>query len=126
MLHTLTLGMNDQACNNYFLGKGEPLALLCPMHARLIAAQGFARKAELKSYLFEKVRAPLHTFSEAAQEKFRREPGRIVDDMVPLVNHAEDILIAVAGGAGGLHSCFIPTFGESRSITRRIVFPEQA
>ena len=36
---------------------------------------------------------------------------------VPVVSSAQDLIVLVAGGAGK-HSCFIPTFGETRAVTR--------
>lgn len=38
---------------------------------------------------------------------------------VPLAGAWEDLMVIVAGGAGK-HSAFIPTFGRTRSVTRRI------
>jgi hypothetical protein len=38
---------------------------------------------------------------------------------VPAVQRAEDIIIAVIGGAGK-HSAYIPTFGATKSVTRAL------
>ena len=46
-----------------------------------------------------------------------------MEAMVPIVEKPEDIRLMVAGGPGK-HSCFIPTFGFQRSVTRKIERPE--
>ena len=42
-----------------------------------------------------------------------------LDAPVPMVRKAEDILIAVIGGAGK-HSAIINTFGATRAVTRAL------
>ncbi|MDB5904076.1 MAG: hypothetical protein JWM26_2954, partial [Betaproteobacteria bacterium] len=42
-----------------------------------------------------------------------------LDTPIPIVQRAEDIIIAVVGGAGK-HSAFIPTFGATKSVTRAL------
>ena len=37
----------------------------------------------------------------------------------PLLDGTEDLLLIVTGGAGK-HSCCMPTFGPTRSVTRKI------
>ena len=41
------------------------------------------------------------------------------DFELPLLDSPEDLLLIVAGGAGK-HSCCMPTFGPTRSVTRKI------
>ena len=68
---------------------------------------------------------PLGKFSkENIERRFRvtfkeRYATAGLDAPVPVVRHAEDILIAVIGGAGK-HSAFIPTFGATRAVTRAL------
>jgi hypothetical protein len=38
---------------------------------------------------------------------------------VPIARDWRDVMVIVAGGAGK-HSAFIPTFGSTRSVTRRV------
>jgi len=48
--------------------------------------------------------------------------GIDIDDdeaLVPLVGRPEDIRVMVAGGAGK-HSSYLPTFGVTKSATRKI------
>ena len=41
------------------------------------------------------------------------------DFEIPLLDGPQDLLLIVTGGAGK-HSCYMPTFGPTRSVTRRI------
>jgi hypothetical protein len=41
------------------------------------------------------------------------------ESLVPIAREWSDIMVVVAGGAGK-HSVLIPTFGATRSVTRRI------
>ena len=69
--------------------------------------------------------SPLWKFSTENIERrlkvtFRDRYANATDEtMVPAVQHAEDIIIAVIGGAGK-HSAFIPTFGATKSVTRAL------
>jgi hypothetical protein len=40
-------------------------------------------------------------------------------ELVPLAGSSKDVVVMVVGGAGK-HSCFMPTFGMTRSVTKRI------
>ncbi len=75
----------------------------------------------LKAY---KARVPLGRFAPANLERFATIDsegfeGRAPDALVPIARDWQDIMVIVAGGAGK-HSAVIPTFGMTRSVTRRI------
>jgi hypothetical protein len=107
---------------------GDAMLVLSPHHASFLAAAGL-RKSDLKEYLFQRARQPVEkvdlmlgrNFSPDLKRKLWprwlnfEEPGA----MVPVVRRAEDILILVAGGAGGPHSLYISGWG-SRAVTRKI------
>jgi len=108
--------------NNVYL-EGEPLFVLGPEHARTVAGEGWS-KADLKQALFAAARVPLSRFSAENLERFAAlRPqwfqGASADAAVPIAAAWEDLMVIVAGGAGK-HSAFIPTFGRTRSVTRRI------
>jgi hypothetical protein len=42
-----------------------------------------------------------------------------LDTPIPMVQRAEDLIIAVIGGAGK-HSAYIPTFGATKAVTREL------
>ncbi len=103
--------------------KAEPLVVMSPEHATAVAAK--FSKLEAKRFLYEHARLPLGKFSqENIERRFRaKNPERYaqasLDTPVPMVQCAEDIMIAVIGGAGK-HSACIPTFGATRAVTRAI------
>jgi hypothetical protein len=108
--------------NAYYAG--EPLIAFGPEHAAAVAAGGYS-KADVKRYVFEHATVPLGSFStENVERRFRvkfadRYAKADADARVPMAQCAEDIMIVVVGGAGK-HSMYIPTFGETRSVTRAL------
>ena len=108
--------------NPYYAG--EPLIAFGPEHAATVAAGGYS-KADVKRHIFEHATVPLGSFSlENVERRFRvkfadRYANADGDARVPMAQRAEDIMIRVLGGAGK-HSMYIPTFGETRSVTRAL------
>jgi len=108
--------------NNVYLG-GEPLVVLGPEHAATVAAAGWT-KDDFKRAVWERAQVPLSRF---APENIARFAGMQVevfrdpppDGVAPVARDWRDIMVIVAGGAGK-HSAVIPTFGMTRSVTRRI------
>jgi hypothetical protein len=108
--------------NNIYLG-GEPLIILGPEHAATVAASGWS-KDEFRRALWAAARVPLGRFAAENLERFAAiDPegfkGKPAETLVPIAREWRDIMVIVAGGAGK-HSVVIPTFGMTRSITRRI------
>jgi hypothetical protein len=108
--------------NNVYLG-GEPLIVLGPEHAATVAAAGWS-KADFKRALWESARVPLGRFADENRARFAAiDPegfkDRPADTLIPIARDWRDIMVIVAGGAGK-HSAVIPTFGTTRSVTRRI------
>jgi hypothetical protein len=109
--------------NNPYYG-GEPLIAFGPEHAATVTAGGYS-KADVKRYIFEHATLPLGSFSkENIERRFRvkfadRYANADADAHVSMAQRAEDIMIVVLGGAGK-HSMYIPTFGETRSVTRAL------
>ncbi|MFN3974826.1 MAG: hypothetical protein ACK4K2_06095 [Dehalococcoidia bacterium] len=118
LLHALTYGMVNVGVNNFLTGLGEPLLVLNPLHARVLADAGWT-KDNLREYLFEYVRAPISWFSRRALERGTFE-GRIKDGKVSIVKEPSQFMLVVAGSMGGHHSTFIPTFGDTWAVTRQI------
>ncbi|MPZ42994.1 MAG: hypothetical protein GEV05_06270 [Betaproteobacteria bacterium] len=109
--------------NNVYY-RSEPLVALGPEHARTIAAGGYS-KADVKRYIFEHATVPLGRFSRRNYERrlLVNFPGRYDDappeTPVPPCQSADDVMVIVLGGAGK-HSMYIPTFGETRSVTKAL------
>jgi hypothetical protein len=102
----------------------QPVVVMGPEHAKTVAAGGMS-KADAKRFLQQHAMIPLGRFSsENIERRFRmgqkeRYGNASLDTPVPAVQKAEDIIIAVIGGAGK-HSAYIPTFGATRSVTRAL------
>ena len=114
------------ASNDYGHG-GAPWLILSPEHARILERDGLD-KAEIKRRLWEQSKLPARRMAardfERARDSRRAELGEIgIDSLLPIAATADDINIIVAGGPG-THSVYVPSFGNSRSVTREIALPE--
>jgi len=107
-----TLGTNQAPASS-----GEVFVVLGPEHAATIAAAGWTR-GDVQSYLFERARLPARVLRGAFQVTSWR-PWRHAlrdEDLMPLADHPDHYRVLVAGGAGK-HSCVIPSWGMTRSVT---------
>lgn len=95
------------------LGGGEPLVILTPEHAELMASQGLS-KMDVKRALYEKARLPLSKLSpEMADRVVENRKRQGLEDLngdVRVAFRPEDIMVVVAGGVG-VKSVYIPTWG---------------
>ena len=102
--------------------RGDVLVALGPEHAHTIASGGLSRR-DVQEFLFEHARNKVGTLKLRAMYKAGNWPDWVdqQDDeaLCPIVGTPDDIHIVVIGGPGK-HSAFIPTFGTSKSVTRRI------
>ena len=108
-----TLGSNN-AC----ISQGEFFVVLCPEHAATIAAHGWAR-ADVQSFLYERARLPRGTLRRAFDiVAWQPWLAAIEDDeaLLPMTDHPDNIRVLVAGGPGK-HSCVIPSWGMTKSVT---------
>jgi len=102
----------------------QPVLAFGPEHAATAASGGMS-KAEVKRWLYEHATLPLSKWSaEGIERRFRRKiPERFAnatpDTPVHMWWNPEDLLIVVTGGAGK-HSQYIPTFGNTRAVTRAL------
>jgi hypothetical protein len=108
-----TLGSNN-AC----ISQGEFFVVLCPEHAATIAAHGWSR-GDVQSFLYERARLPRGTL-RAAFDSVAWQPWltAIEDDatLLPMTDDPDNIRVLVAGGPGK-HSCVIPSWGMTKSVT---------
>lgn len=103
--------------NNAPIAQGEYFVALSPEHAATAAAHGWSRR-DVSSYLFQRARLPAGTFRRAF-EKLAWEPWMhaVPDgDPLPVTGHPDHIRVFVCGGAGK-HSCFVPSWGMTKSVT---------
>jgi hypothetical protein len=119
---TVASVMATVGSNNIYLG-GEPLVVLGPEHAATAASSGWS-KDDFRRKVWEQSAVPLasfaqeniHRFATIYPEGFKDRPAGAV---TRVARDWRDIMVVVAGGAGK-HSALIPTFGATRSVTRRI------
>jgi len=116
ILTTIAGTIATQGNNNVLYQVGEPLVIIGPEHAATIARDGFS-KQDVKSFLWENARIPCGKFSR--EHRKQRFASFKEEALVPIARRKEDIMIVVAGGAGK-HSMFIPTFGDSRAVTKPV------
>ncbi|HEV2993229.1 MAG TPA: hypothetical protein VG869_03910 [Acidimicrobiia bacterium] len=108
-----TLGSNN-AC----ISQGEFFVVLGPEHAATIAAHGWSR-GDVQSFLYERARRPRGELRRAF-EAVAWAPwlAAIEDDdaLLPMTDDPDNVRVLVAGGPGK-HSCVIPSWGMTRSVT---------
>ena len=117
ILHTIAGSIATMGTNNIQTQNGEPIIAFGPEHAQAIARDGFS-KNDVRAFLFEKARIPRNRFHARAIKQYYSELAE--EALIPITKNKEDIMILVLGGQGK-HSSFMPTFGDSRSITKAIL-----
>ncbi len=123
ILTTIAGTMLDTGANDVFY-EAQPLIVMGPEHAKTVAAGGFS-KAAAKRFICERAHVPMGRFSKENIERRLRVTWKEtlgnagLDAPVPMVRRAEDLLIAVIGGAGK-HSAVINTFGATKAVTRAL------
>lgn len=108
--------------NNAYYTQGELVVVFGPEHAQTVARDGFSVE-EVRRYLYDQARNRLGKLRQGGMYGIHDWPERfeVKDDRgrIPLVEDPERINVLVAGGAGK-HSMAIHSFGETRSVTKRI------
>lgn len=115
ILRVLSAGLGTVCANNVYAGRGNPVVVLNPGHARLLAAGGHDRAS---------IQAALHAHARAAKDLLVELAGVAPGDG-SICEAPEDILVLVAGG-DGLYSAVMPTWGAgehgNRAITEEVVW----
>jgi hypothetical protein len=114
--------------NNIIFPTG-PLLVVSPEHAATLARDGLS-KADIRQAVFARARIPLSRFGERTMQGLHHRRARWFAesgdaDHIGVADHAQDISIVVAGGAG-IHSLFVPTAFSLRPVTRAIRAPAQS
>lgn len=112
------VGSNNMVCAR----AGESLLVLSPDHAQLIAKQGWSKDDVRRFLMKEANQAPLSNFPKERHEALIGE-GRVEAGRVPVHYRPEQFMLLVAGGLGGFHALWIPTWGDSYAVTKRIRIP---
>jgi len=109
--------------NNNIIFASGPLLVFSPEHAYMLDRDGFG-KQDIREYIFEKGRIPLNRFVDKTVKGLHHRRSNwfatVNDpDHIGVADKVDDIMIAVAGGAG-IHSLFIPTSFSLRPIIKAI------
>ena len=122
VLRVIADTMAHAPSNDYWAG-GEPWIMLSPEHADILQREGLS-KADVQRALWEQSKMPARRMAARdfarTQQARRDELGEIgPDTLLPISRRPEDIGIVVAGGPG-THSVYLPSFGDTHSVTRAI------
>ena len=112
MAHSMTIAGN--LGRDGLLGSGEPLLLLAPEHADIIARTHSRRQAQ--AFLFERARLRTDALAPAQAERLRETS---VTELT-IAACPEDIMLVVLGGPGA-KSTYVPTWGGGARAVTRIV-----
>jgi hypothetical protein len=123
ILEKLASVMTTLGHNNAPVSRAEWFVGLCPEHAATIAGAGWTR-SDVQTFLYERARMPYRQirghhgprgWSPSIRELVASRS--ITDDTpIPMTAHPDNIRVFVVGGAGK-HSCVIPSFGATASVT---------
>jgi hypothetical protein len=106
----------------------EAIMVICPEHAKIIAADGFG-KADVRKFIWERAAyrmkdLPEETFAQRVKRRSDLKLDR--ESVIPVTEKPEDIIVVVAGGDGS-QSQYIHVWGQStpeggstRSVTKPI------
>lgn len=122
IVRTFAQSMAALGGNNVY-SQGTPVLVLGPEHAEHIAQASWT-KQDLKMALFERARQPWGLVRDRGKSKGPHFPVWVDQNdeaaMVPIVGKPDDLIVIVAGGAGG-KSMWLPTAGaQSVSVSKLI------
>lgn len=122
ILTMIAAAMADISDNNYLLGAGNPLVVLTPGHASLLADQGYTKQS-VKEWLFEHCKVPLERFPlepsvTSYESGFVRDGNHVCPCRCP-----EDIIVVVAGGPEPYHALYCGSFGDTIAVTSPVQIP---
>lgn len=114
--------------NNWFIcsrdGITDMIVAFSAEHAKTLATEGFSRD-DVQRYLYHRARRTVRELVHGGMWDMRDWPtwlralAKRDDEKLPPVRRPEDILVLVVGGTGR-HSCVIPGFGASQSVTEEV------
>lgn len=96
------------------LGGGEPLLLVAPEHAKIIARTHSRRQAQ--AFLFNHARLPVDALAPTQAERLREAS---VTELA-VAARPEDVMLVVVGGPGA-KSTYVPTWGGGTRAATRVV-----
>ena len=121
ILTTISTSLRQSGSNNIGAGRGEPMLAFGPEHAAQVADDGYT-KDDVKKWLFDRIRLPVADWSpdwmtDERLDRLQSETGQ--REFTRLTTNWQDLDVIVAGGPGK-HSCWMPTFGGTATVMRRV------
>jgi hypothetical protein len=116
--------MSTLGVNNAPVSQGEVFVVLGPEHAATIASHGWTRD-DVSAFLFQTARNPVRVLHASFASRAWAPWMQAVTDadaFLPITESSGNIRVLVAGGPGK-HSCVIPSWGMTRSVTAPVVYP---
>jgi hypothetical protein len=117
ILDVIASVVTQLGANNGPVSSAEIFVGLCPEHAATIAGAGWSRE-DVQRYLFETAR-----MEAGRRRRIYRQPlwagwmnTAPDDDLLPMTESGDNYRILVIGGAGK-HSCVLPSWGVTKSVT---------
>ncbi len=122
IMRTFADSMATYGGNNLY-SQGHPALVFGPENAQHVAAAGW-KKLDVQKAIFEMARKPWGMVRNRGKSKGPVFPVWVdqndENSMVPIINEPRDLIVVVAGGAGG-KSMWCPTAGaQSLSVSKRI------
>jgi hypothetical protein len=122
IMRTFADSMATYGGNNLY-SQGHPALVFGPENAQHVAAAGW-KKLDVQKAIFEMARKPWGFVKNRGKSKGPHFPVWVDQNdenaMVPIINEPRDLIVVVAGGAGG-KSMWCPTAGaQSLSVSKRI------
>jgi len=109
--------------NNYMLGwGGNPVVIFSSGYAKIFNDAGWS-KPDIKAWLFDHTKIPLSQIPEERHVVWRPELAVLDGDRLCVCGKPENIVILVAGGPEPYHVTYIPNFGDTRMVSKPIVYP---
>ncbi len=122
LLRAIALSLVYPTSNDYHFA-GAPWVILSPEHAEVLQRGGLS-KDDVKRGIWEQSKMEAGRFArkdfDRAKHTREKELGEFsAETRVPIAPAPEDIGIIVAGGPG-THSVYVPTFGQTRAVSRKV------
>jgi hypothetical protein len=117
LIVTMAGAMSTPGSNNLYLG-GDHLVVWGPEHAATLARDGWDVPM-IQEALYERAAVPASTVSAGKQAEFSAIGLEPQGGYYRVGSGPDRIQVAVAGGRGK-HSVWIPTFGSSGCVSRRV------
>jgi hypothetical protein len=111
--------------SNEYTHGGEPWLIIGPEHAEILVSTGYG-KLQIQEKLWHLSKMPGTEMAKRdfirAQQSRRSELGELMPhSLLPISKKPEEIQLLVCGGPG-THTVYLPSFGNSRAVSRPVVY----